>query len=178
MKQRFRRWELAGLAFTLAAGTALHFLYGWWPHPVTAAVAPVNESVWEHTKLLFTPLFLFSLLQLPWLRRCCPGLAAARAVSAGAGVGLIVVLYYTYSGILGYHILPADIAVFVISTCAAFALDGWLGRRWASAGFAARVLGIAALLAMAAIFVWFTFHPPALALFRDPLTGRFGPTGP
>ena len=49
-----RKW---GLVFTLAVlgGTALHFLYDVWPNPLTAVLAPVNESVWEHLKLLYWP---------------------------------------------------------------------------------------------------------------------------
>ena len=49
-----RKW---GLVFTLAVlgGAALHFLYDVWPNPLTAVLAPVNESVWEHLKLFFWP---------------------------------------------------------------------------------------------------------------------------
>ena len=49
-----RKW---GLVFTLAVlgGAALHFLYDVWPNPLTAFLAPVNESVWEHLKLLYWP---------------------------------------------------------------------------------------------------------------------------
>ena len=49
-----RKW---GLVFTLAVlgGAALHFLYNVWPNPLTAVLAPVNESVWEHLKLLYWP---------------------------------------------------------------------------------------------------------------------------
>ena len=49
-----RKW---GLVFTLAVlgGAALHFLYDVWPNPLTAVLAPVNESVWEHLKLLYWP---------------------------------------------------------------------------------------------------------------------------
>ena len=49
-----RKW---GVVFTLAVlgGAALHFLYDVWPNPLTAVLAPVNESVWEHLKLLYWP---------------------------------------------------------------------------------------------------------------------------
>ena len=49
-----RKW---GLVFALAVlgGAALHFLYDVWPNPLTAVLAPVNESVWEHLKLLYWP---------------------------------------------------------------------------------------------------------------------------
>ena len=45
------------LAFVLAvlAGAGLHFVYGLCPNGVTALFSPVNESIWEHTKILFWP---------------------------------------------------------------------------------------------------------------------------
>jgi len=51
-------------AFVIAAivaaalGTGLHFLYDLLPNPLTALIAPINESIWEHLKLLFFPVLL------------------------------------------------------------------------------------------------------------------------
>ena len=39
----------------LLAGCVLHFLYDWFPGAATALVSPVNESLWEHVKLVFWP---------------------------------------------------------------------------------------------------------------------------
>ena len=61
MKRNFSLWQFAGFALSSLAGTLLHFLYDWTGNLV--AVAPfsgVNESTWEHMKLLFWPLFIFA----------------------------------------------------------------------------------------------------------------------
>ena len=68
---------------------------------MAAAFAAVNESTWEHMKLLFFPLFLFSVVQLCCLGRTYPNFLAVRGVSTLTGVLLIPVLYYTYSGAVG-----------------------------------------------------------------------------
>ena len=39
----------------ILAGCVLHFLYEWQPNAVTALFSPVNESLWEHVKLVFWP---------------------------------------------------------------------------------------------------------------------------
>jgi hypothetical protein len=45
----------AGVAIVIA-GTLLHFVYGWsGQNALAGLVSPVNESVWEHTKLLVVP---------------------------------------------------------------------------------------------------------------------------
>ena len=46
----------------ILAGCALHFLYEWLPSAITALFSPVNESLWEHVKLVFWPLLGAALL--------------------------------------------------------------------------------------------------------------------
>ena len=102
MGKRLFYWELAGALFTAALGTLLHFVYDWsggWG--AAAAFSAVNESTWEHMKLLFFPMFLFSVVQVCCLGRNYPNFLAARGVSTVTGVALIPVLFYTYTGVLG-----------------------------------------------------------------------------
>ena len=40
------------------AGTLLHGLFDLWPSILTEFVAPVNESIWEHVKIVFWPLLV------------------------------------------------------------------------------------------------------------------------
>ena len=53
MKKRLLLWEAAGFLFTAAVGALLHFTYDWSGGTVLAAAfSAVNESTWEHMKLL------------------------------------------------------------------------------------------------------------------------------
>nr|WP_325299506.1 DUF6512 family protein [uncultured Dysosmobacter sp.] len=175
MRKRLLFWELGGFLFTGLAGTLLHFVYEWSGGSVlTAAFSAVNESTWEHMKLLFFPMFLFSVVQVCALGKTYPDLPAVRAVSTLAGLLLIPVLFYTYTGVLGFHVMWADIAVFFLADLGAFALDFRLLRRGRFSQPWQQVLGLAALWALAFCFVWCTFRPVPLALWRDPVTGRFG----
>jgi Family of unknown function (DUF6512) len=48
-----RRLATAAGAAIVIAGTLQHFVYGWsGQNALVGLVSPVNESVWEHTKLL------------------------------------------------------------------------------------------------------------------------------
>ena len=100
---------IAGILCVSILGTLLHFTYRWsGRNPLIGLIAPVNESVWEHMKLLFFPMFLFSVVQVCCLGRNYPNFLAARGVSTVTGVALIPVLFYTYTGVLGRHLLWAD----------------------------------------------------------------------
>ena len=64
MKQRSVLWQWAGFAVATFGGTILHFLYDWTGGSILISpFSGVNESTWEHMKLLYWPLFLFALIQ-------------------------------------------------------------------------------------------------------------------
>lgn len=175
MRRRLFFWELAGFLATGILGTLLHFVYEWSGENIfAAAFSAVNESTWEHMKLLFFPLFLFSVIQVCAMGRNYPNFLAVRAVSTLTGLLLIPVLFYTYSGVWGSHTAWADITIFFLSALAAFLLDSRLLRRGKFSSPWQQLLGLLILWGLAFCFVWCTFHPGPLALWRDPVTGRFG----
>ena len=89
--RKWRTWEVLGLIFVLAAGNLLHFVYDWsGQSPVVGALAAVNESTWEHMKLLTTPWVLWSIVELIALRGwrlspCC--FTGIRGFWAGTSCG-------------------------------------------------------------------------------------------
>ena len=59
-----RKHTLVGIIFTSLLGTLSHFLYEWTGYnTIIGTVTPVNESIWEHLKLLFFPVVLFSVYE-------------------------------------------------------------------------------------------------------------------
>lgn len=175
MSKQLRNWELAGVVFTAAAGTLLHFVFAWsGGSSLTAVVAAVNESTWEHMKLLFMPAFVFTLVQFFAMGRSYPNYAAVRGVSVLAGTVLIPVLFYTYTGSLGYNIIWVDIAIFFVADFFLFRLDYTLLRRGSLSSPGWQVIGVILLWGMLFLFIWYTFSPLHLNLWKDPLTGGYG----
>ena len=175
MRKQLFFWELAGFLVTGALGVLLHFVYEWsGGSQVAAAFSAVNESTWEHMKLLFFPLFLFSVVQVCAMGRNYPNFLAVRAVSILTGLVLIPVLFYTYTGVLGRSVDWVNIALFFLAALGAFLLDFRLLRRGRISAPWQQILGLAVLWALAFCFVWCTFHPVELALWRDPVTGGYG----
>lgn len=169
-------WALIGFLFTAAAGTALHFLWAWTgDNRIAAAFCAVNESVWEHMKLLFLPAFLFSMVEL-WFQDA-PNFLAARGISLLMGTALIPAAYYTYTGIVGFHVLWADIAVFLLAAAAVFGLDLCLRRMGRFTSGWQQAAGLAALWAVGLLFVLWTYRPPHLPLFYDAAAGIWGIPG-
>lgn len=175
MGGRVARWQLGGFLFVCAAGTALHFLYQWSGESVAAApFAAVNESVWEHMKLLFWPMLLWAGAERAVLGGYSRGFWPAKALGILLGLALIPALYYTYTGALDVSVMWVDIAIFFVAAAAAFLAETrMLARDWRCRG-GARASALVLLLLLSAAFVLCTFVPPRVPLFRDPVTGFYG----
>lgn len=175
MESRLRRWEAGGFLFTCLAGVLLHFAYGWsGESALVGAFSAVNESVWEHMKLLFFPLMLVALPEMAALGDCFRCFWTAKAAGTLLGLGLIPALHYTYTGAFGVSILWVDIGIFFVAAAAVFLLETRLMLRPRRRGGAMQMPAMLLMWALALVFVFFTYYPPHIPLLRDPLTGIYG----
>ena len=173
MKQRSILWQAAGFAAVTFVGTILHFLYDWTSGNILiASFSGVNESTWEHMKLLFWPLFLFALVQRLFFKNqenyWCVKLAEILL-----GLVLIPVLFYTYNGVFGKSSDWINIAIFYISALLVFFFEWWAFRNDRLQCKHPR-LAVTAICLIGVLFVVFTFATPQIPLFQDPLTGTYG----
>ncbi len=173
MKTKIGLWQLMGFAVTSLVGTILHFLYDWLGE--TLWVAPfsgVNESTWEHMKLLFWPMLLFAIVQSFFFKdRGDFWCIKLRGILLG--MVLIPVIFYTYNGVVGKSPDWLNIAIFFVVAAAVYIYETRLFEKeellCRSPKWAVAVLGL-----LAALFVVFTFLTPEIGIFRDPLTGTYG----
>ena len=162
-------------AITALGGTILHFLYDWLGQAVwVAPFSGVNESTWEHMKLFFWPSFLFAILQSLFFRER-EDFWCIKLRGILTGLVLIPVLFYTYNGAIAPSPDWLNIAIFFLSAAAASLLEARLflaenaSRPWVS-----KRVAVAMLWGIGLLFILWTFFPPTLGLFRDPLTGTYG----
>lgn len=162
--QEFRRSVWIGWIFTLLAGTLLHFLYGWsQENRVVSLYAAVNESTWEHLKLLFFPALGYTIWEYIWIGHRHPGYVWVRFQATALGMLTIVTLFYTYTGIIGRHFLAADLAVFVIGA----GVTAWYTWRNVPKHRGKNLAGGLLFAGVSICFGVFTFWQPALALFQS-----------
>lgn len=165
--KKLKYYSIAGALFVSVAGTLAHFCYQWsGGNPFIGLFTPVSESTWEHMKLLFFPALLFSPFMIHALRSAYPGITNALFRGITVGTLLIPVLFYTYTGILGFNLLPLDIAVFLASTTTAYILTyRYAGDSHLKSVFIYKIL----MVLLGAAFLIFTYFPPSIGLFADPL---------
>lgn len=148
-------------------GSISHFLYEYsGEHILFALFCPVNESVWEHLKLLFFP-FLF-LTVFNWCKTRPPVLSFFyyRFLGVICGMAATLVLFYTYTGVIGRHFLILDLLIFAFSVFFAFYTSQYFQRKRLSPPSPEVVFSLWSILAVC--FFIFTCYPPDLALFFPP----------
>jgi len=173
MKYSFLNRPITGFIFTSAAGVMLHFLYEKTGNSILfAPFCGVNESTWEHMKLLFFPLFVYALLQNHFYPHQ-QNFWRIKLTGMVTGIILIPVLFYTLNGAFGKTPDWLNISVFFISAAAVFVTEK---RLFARNNFSAdnNRYAFCLMCLLCAVFIIFTFVPPEIPLFRDPTTGRYG----
>ena len=173
MKRTVWLWQLFGFAIVTLSGTLLHFLYEWlygalWLAPFSG----VNESTWEHMKLLFWPMMIFAVVQSLFFRDR-KELWCIKLKGILLGLILIPVIFYTYNGVIGKSPDWVNIAIFFVAAGAAFIYETMVFNRQ-TVSCPHRWLAIAILASIAMLFVIFTFITPPIGIFVDPVTGKYG----
>ena len=180
MKRTVWLWELFGFSVVSLFGTVLHFLYEWlgeagW----IASFSGVNESTWEHMKLLFWPMLIFAVVESFFFREY-KTFWCVKTRGILIGLCLIPIIFYTYNGVIGKSPDWVNIAIFFVSAAVTFIYEtralnseeNGNGIRCNSTRVAVSVL-----LLLALSFVIFTFITPSLNIFRDPVTDSYGIRG-
>lgn len=173
MKRSIGLWQLWGFAVTSLSGTLLHFLYEWLGEAVwIAPFSGVNESTWEHMKLLFWPTFLFAIVQ-SFFFRDREVFWCVKLRGTFLGIILIPIIFYTYNGVIGKSPDWFNIAIFFICAAIAYIYESRLFNSNKIRCLSPK-LAIAVLCVIALLFVVFTFLTPQIGIFKDPLTGTYG----
>ena len=174
MKRLIRKRELIGIAVISSLGSLLHFAFEWsgelWPIGVFAAV---NESVFEHLKLTYWPALFYAAVEYSPLKKSVNNFIIAKTAGLYVMPAAIMGIFYSYTTITGSENLIADIATFVgavaLGQLASYKI---LTKERMSPSLHSSAL--AGLIALGAIYAIFTFYPPHLPIFLDPITGTYG----
>lgn len=179
MDRSTKRWIIAGIPVISVVGSLMHFVYDWSGRLTAVGLfAPVNESIWEHLKLLFWPALVWWILGYLILTKKeeipAEGWLCAAAAGLYGGPLFITAFYYTYTGAFGFHSLFLDILSFLLGTAVTQFTGLGLYPHQIKTARSLMILAAAAVVLFGAAFLFFTFSPPQIPLFEDPATGSYG----
>ena len=175
MNQLLFKWEVSGILIIFFWGAIIHEAYkltGY--NKIIALFAPVNESVWEHLKMGSTAVLIFSLIEYFFISDTANNFLLGKTFCLYLVPIFIALLHYSYKLILGKHLLILDLLIFLIATTIGQAVSFYILNK-SQHYLTLNRFALLALMLEIAIFIYFTFNPPKMPIFRDGPTGRYGP---
>ena len=179
VNNRILNWEIAAVFFILLIGSGLHFAFEfsnfWYP---VAPFAAVNESIWEHLKMVFWPGLIFFAMQYTFLKNdaCAQKFWTAKALCLVLMPFLIAAGWYAVVAVTEEHYFVVDITLFVGAIIAGQLLSYAVLSGKIGTGPKPRLASLAIFL-LALAFAIFSFYPPKFSLFEHSTlknTGQYG----
>ena len=164
-----------GAVFTIILGTILHFAYDISENSDFVAIfSAVNESTWEHLKLLFFPVMIYAIAEYFIYGKNLPNFWASKVISLLLGMLTIIVVFYTYTGVFNGSNSIVNIILFIVSAVFTY----WLNFKFLeNEYFNSPALNKIAVLTAIILFLMFwvyTFYTPLFNIFKDPVTNGYG----
>ena len=174
-EDKLKNTQVIVILFSLILGTLLHFTYEWSGNNLfVGSFSAVNESIWEHLKLVFYPMLIAMIIEYFFVKKDVNNYIEAKTIGIFTAIFFIIVSFYTYSGIIGTSVIVIDILIFIISIILGEYVAYRLMKRKDESTVLTTSLSIIILLFLLLCFIIFTYAPPEVNLFRDITTGMYG----
>lgn len=165
-------FQIISTIFSMILGTLLHFTFDWSSNNIfVGSFSAVNESTWEHLKLLFFPMLITLIIGYFYIGKNIPSYLCSKTLGIISAILFTIIFFYTYTGILGTNFAILNIATFLFSV----ALGEFLAYKLMFSSFSCNnKKAIVALFTLFLCFIIFTYFAPKIGLFKDPITGLYG----
>ena len=166
------KFQILSTIFEIILGTILHFTYTLSKNnSLVGLFSAVNESTWEHLKLLFFPMLITTTIGYFIFKDTFPNFLYSKTIGIIAAILFTVIFFYTYTGIIGTNYAFINILTFILAVI----IGEYVAYILTINNFIFnKIFCIAILILVTVSFFIFTFNPPKIKLFKDPITGSFG----
>ncbi|MBQ9530718.1 MAG: hypothetical protein IJR70_01465 [Eubacterium sp.] len=173
MNKRLFKNQVIGFIFISISGTIGHFIFKWsGKNPLIGLFFSVNESPWEHLKLLFFPFLAFTVYTAIKFKQDKFNIFFANCVSVYLGMWSILSYYYTFTSATGNASEFINVSSFFVGVAVSFIVSYFLINNSIGRGMP-NAFGIIIFILTSFAFFLFTFKPPYIPLFQDPQTLTF-----
>ena len=151
----------------------LHFIYEAYPNFIFSVIAPVNESIWEHMKLIYSSFIIYGIIEFLIIKRKVKFNNYLFQLFLVPVLGIISYLiiylpvYHIFGENLIFSIILLGIIIVLEEVISYFILKLSNIKKSSLIGLVGIVLGYI-------LFFNFTYYPPHNYLFIDIQTNSYG----
>ena len=169
-----RKIKIIGVFVIFLLSFLSHFMYELFPNVLFSLIFPVNESIWEHMKLLVTPVLIFTLIEYIIYKKTGinnNNFMLSYSISMLIGIIIYLILYLPIHYIFGHSSIFAIILlfiVFIIIEIISYYIMSYKEIRYSN------IIGVIIILLMYIIFGYLTYYPLENDLFYDTSKNIYG----
>lgn len=168
----FSKFQVLSTIFSLILGVLLHFAYEWSRNNTLVGLfSAVNESTWEHLKLIFFPMLITGIMGYFIFKNDFPSYICAKTIGIICAMLFTIIFFYTYTGIIGTNYDFLNISTFIIAVILGEYITYILTFNHIDCDKSSSVI---TLILLTSTFLIFTFNPPKINLFKSPLDNSYG----
>ena len=174
MDKQIMNWEIVGIVVISLLGSLFHSLFDWTGKLLPLAIfLPVNESVWEHLKLTYTPALIYFVIEYKYLKDELKNFLIAKALFFTVAPFTIMGGFYLHKLLTEGSNLLFDILLYFAAIAVGQVVSykilntEELSKNW-------NILGLVVIICWGVLYALFTFWVPYLPPFYDTSKGLYG----
>ena len=161
-----KKWKIISIVGIFLVSALLHFIYDWFPNFFTSLFFPVNESIWEHNKIIVGSFLILAIIEKIYYKKR-KNVIFAEVISALVCMTLVMLIFTP----VYLYILKANdnmivtFAIFII----AITISQIVSYHLLQKEYYPRLeeLGVILFVIFFLINIIFTYYPPKFAIFYD-----------
>lgn len=169
-----KKIKTIGIFGTFGLCFLTHFIYNWFPNFFSSIFFPVNESIWEHMKMLVSSILIWEIIEFVILNKLkikYNNFIFAVFMMCLLSLFVFLIIYLPIYDIANesfiLNIVCLFITIYFVSIIGYFIMI----QSHIKCGF---VIGFAGIILFYCVFAFFTYCPPKNFLFLDPLRNGYG----
>ncbi|WP_278462859.1 DUF6512 family protein [Thomasclavelia spiroformis] len=160
-------YTLIGILVLFVVGSLFHFLYSLTGECfIIGLFVPINESIFEHTKMVVLPIFIWWFIFYLFRKKdlFVNAWFTSALIAMISAIIVIPMLFYFYSQAFGIESLVIDILILLVS----LAIGQILGLHYYRHGKGIEYhFAIVLMIVIIILFAFFTINPPAFPIFNS-----------
>ena len=168
-----KKLKILGIILAFIICFPLHFLYDKFPNFITSIISPVNESIWEHMKILFSSILLSGVIQkiiVKIKKLDYKNICISNVIVSLLSIPIFLIIYLPIYNIIG-ETLIITLFIMLFTIIISQVLSLYIIKL---KNLKLENVSIILVILIYTIFATLTFYPPHKELFKDPQNNMYG----
>ena len=169
-----KKIKIFGIFIIFIFSFLCHFMFDWFPNSFFSILFPVNESIWEHMKLLVTPVLFFSIFEYIIYKRnnvYFNNFFLSYVISTIVGIIFYLIIYLPIDYIYGHNAIFAIsllFFIFIVIQLISYYIMNYTSVKYSN------ILGICLIVFIYIVFSYLTYNPIKNDIFFDTQKKMYG----